>query len=154
MEPNMTKTFAGRCTVLLALNLFFAGSVWAAAPGEEQITVQGPYTVRKAMTKRSLSGEMPEFTISVSQNVGYADLDLSKPDDVAKLRDRVRVAAKDSCRELDSRFPRDVYHPVGESSRKDCVRNAAGQALARLDATTNGAIARADTSANQQVAAR
>jgi UrcA family protein len=106
------------------------------------------------MTKRALGGEMPEFAISVSQNVNYADLDLSKPDDVTKLRDRVTAAARDSCRELDSRFPRGVYHPVGESRRRDCVRNTTGQALARLDTVTNGALARADASHNQRVAAR
>ena len=147
----MTRTF-GRCTALLALGLplFSAG----AALGEEKITVQGPYTVRTEKTKRSLGGHMPEVTISVSQNVGYTDLDLSKPEDVAKLRDRVNVAAKDSCRELDTRFPRDVYVPVGESSRKDCVRNATGQALARLDTVTKDALARADASNNLQVAAR
>ena len=151
----MTKTFAGRCTVLaLSLQLFSAGTVWAADLGQEEVTVQGPYTVRKEMTKRSLGGEMPEFAISVTQQVNYADLDLSRPEDVAKLRDRVRMAAKDSCRELDSRFPRDIYHPVGESSRNDCVRNATGQALARVDATTNGAVARAEASNRQQVAAR
>jgi len=147
----MTRRF-GCCTALLALGLqlFSAGT----ALGEEEITVSGPYTVSKEMTKPSLGGEMPEFTVSVSQRVGYADLDLSKPEDVAKLRDRVRAAAKDSCRELDARFPRDIYIPVGESSRKDCVRSATGQALARLDATTNGALARADTINRQQVAAR
>jgi UrcA family protein len=156
MEPNMTKIFAGCGPALLALSLqmLAAGSAWAADLGEEKITVQGPYTVRTEMTKRSLGGEMPEFTISVSRDVNYADLDLSKSEDVAKLRDRVATAAKDSCRELDSRFPRDVYIPVNESSRKDCVRHATGQALARLDATTNGALARADTNNRQQVAAR
>jgi UrcA family protein len=156
MEPNMIKTFAACGTALLALSLqlLAAGSARAADLGEEKITVQGPYTVRTEMTKRSLGGEMPEFTISVSQTVNYADLDLSKPEDVAKLRDRVATAAKDGCRELDARFPRNVYIPVGESSPRDCVRNATGQALARLDATTNGAMARADTINRQQVAAR
>jgi UrcA family protein len=151
MEPNMIRTF-GCCTALLALGLplFSAG----AALGEEKITVQGPYTVRTEMTKRSLGGDMPEFAISVSQNVGYGDLDLSKPEDAAKLRDRVATAAKDSCRELDARFSRNVYIPVGESTPRDCVRNATGQALARLDATTNSALARADTNNRQQVAAR
>ena len=152
----MTKMFVAYGAVLFALSLelLAAGSVWGADLGEEKITVQGPYTVRAEMTKRSLGGDMPEFTISVSQNVNYADLDLSKPEDVAKLRDRVSVAAQDSCRELNARFPRDVYIPVGESSRKDCVRSATGQALARLDATTNGALARADTNNRRQVAAR
>jgi UrcA family protein len=153
MEPNMTRTFG--CTLLaLGLQLFSAGSAQAASLGEEEITVVGPYTVSKEMTKPSLGGEMPQFTVSVSQRVGYADLDLSKPDDVVKLRDRVTTAAKDSCRELDTRFPRNIYHPVGESSPKDCVRNTTGQALARLDTVTNGALARADASNNLRVAAR
>jgi UrcA family protein len=154
MEPNMTRTF-GYTLLALGLQLFSVGSAQATSLGEEEITVAGPYTVSKEMTKRPLGGEMPEFTVSVSQHVNYADLDLSKPDGVAKLRDRVTTAAKDSCRELDSRFPRNIYHPVGESSRRECVRNTTGQTLARLDTVTNGALARADASNNNlQVAAR
>ena len=152
----MTRIFSGCCTALLALGLqlFSTGAAQAASLGEEEITVSGPYTVSKEMTKRSLGGEMPEFTISVSQRVSYADLDLSKPDDVTKLRDRVTMAAKDSCRELDARFPPNIYHPVGDASRRACIRDTTGQALARLDTVTNGALARAEASNNQRVAAR
>ena len=152
----MTKTLSGFCTALFALGLplFSAGPAQAAALGEEEITVSGPYTVSKEMTKQSLGGEMPQFAVSVSQRVSYADLDLSKPDDVTKLRDRVTMAAKDSCRELDARFPPNIYHPVGDASRKGCIRDTTGQALARLDTITNGALARAETGNNQRVASR
>jgi len=149
----MTRTFG--CTLLaLGLQLLSTGAAQAAPLGEEEITVSGPYTVSKEMTKRSMRGELPEFTVSVSQRVSFADLDLSRPNDVTKLRDRVTTAAKDSCRELDARFPRNVYQPVGESSPQECVRNTTGQALARLDTITNGALARAEAGNNQRVAAR
>jgi UrcA family protein len=157
MEPNMTKIFAGCCSALLALGLQLVPgglrSAQAAITGDEEVTVVGPYTVGKATTKRALGGEMPELTISVSQSVSFADLDLSKPGDVATLRGRVKAAARDSCRELDHRFPSAIYIPM-ESDRRECVRNATGQALARVDTITNGALARADVSNNQRVAAK
>jgi hypothetical protein len=149
LELNMTKTFAGCCSMLLALGLqvFPAGlgSAQAATPGQEEVTVDGPYTVRQELTKRALGGEMSETTLSVSQHVSYADLDLSKADDVAKLRERVKTAAADSCRELQRRFPSLTYIPMPYQTPYQCARTAAGPALARVDAITSQSVARADT---------
>jgi len=133
----MRKTFDG-----LALLMMLTGAAmpaWAA-PESEQITVDGPYTVRQEMTKRSMGGEMGEQHLSVSQSVSYADLDLTKYADVETLRQRVRAAAKDSCRELGRRFQVSMYIPLTTDT---CARDAARDALAQVDAAAAKSVASA-----------
>ena len=140
----MTKTLAGCCASLLILGLqVFTAGVAQAAPQEEQVTVDGPYTVQQHVTKRAMQGRMEEETISVSQKVGYSDLDMSRQSDVDKLRDRVRTAAKDSCRELERRFPSAVYIP--DKTRFECVRDATSQAMAQVDTLASRSMARANS---------
>ena len=140
----MTKTLAGCCASLLILGLqVFPAAVAQAASQEEQVTVEGPYTVQHHVTKRAIRGRMQEETISVSQKVGYSDLDMSRQSDVDKLRDRVRIAAKDSCRELERRFPSAVYIP--DQTKFECVRDATDQAMAQVDAVASRSLARANS---------
>jgi UrcA family protein len=101
-----------------------------AQPDEEQVTVESPYTIRQQVVQRAIHGEMQQTRISVDQNVSYADLDLSKAADLDTMKDRIRQAAKDSCSELDRRFPRTTYIPVAD---RNCVNDAENQAFARLD---------------------
>jgi UrcA family protein len=68
--------------------------------------------------------------ISVAKPVSYADLDLSKPADVEKLKQRVRQAAQDACGQLHSRFPQTLNPDLGEP---DCVSAATDKAMAQLD---------------------
>ena len=137
----MRKTFGGFGVVLLILLPGATTPAWAA-PESEQITVDGPYTVRQEVTKRAMSGDMGEMNFSVSQNVGYSDLDLTKQADVEKLRQRVRAAAKDTCKELDRRFPVSIYIPL---TSRSCARDAARDGLARVDAITAQSVASAGT---------
>lgn len=138
----MTKTLAGCCASLLILGLqVFPAGLARAASEEEQVTVDGPYTVQHRVSKRAIQGRMEEETISVSQKVGYSDLDMSRQSDVDTLRDRVRTAAKDSCRELERRFPPSVYVP--DQTRFECVRDATRQAMAEVDAAASRSMARA-----------
>jgi len=144
MELEMTKTLAGCCAPLLILGLqVFPAGLAQAASQEEQVTVDGPYTVQTQVTKRAMQGRMEEETISVSQKVAYSDLDMSRQSDVDKLRDRVRTAAKDSCRELERRFPSAVYIP--DRTRFECVRDATSQAMAQVDAVASRSVAQANT---------
>jgi|GEM_PF-1353670 len=136
----MRKTFGGFGMALLLLLPGAIAPAWAA-PESEQITVDGPYTVRQVVTKRSMSGEMGEQSFSVSQRVGYSDLDLTKQTDVEKLRERVKVAAKDTCKELDRRFPVSTYIPV---TTRSCARDALRDGLAQVDAITRQSVASAD----------
>ena len=101
-----------------------------ARPSEEQVTVESPYTIRQQVVRPAMFGEMQETQVSVDQDVSYADLDLSKTADLDTMKSRIRQAAKDSCNELDRKFPRTIYIPA---FGRNCVKDAADQALARLD---------------------
>ena len=99
MRKTLVRKALGGFGVALLILLPGATAPAWAAPESERITVDGPYTVRQEVTKRSMSGEMGEQSFSVSQRVGYSDLDLTKQTDVEKLRERVKVTAKDTCKE-------------------------------------------------------
>ena len=101
-----------------------------ARPSQEEVTVESPYTIRQQVLKPAMFGQMPETQVSVDEDVSYSDLDLSKATDLDTLKGRIRQAARDSCNELDRKFPRTIYIPVND---RNCVKDAANQALARLD---------------------
>jgi UrcA family protein len=120
---------------------------WAAQ--SEEITVDGPYTVRQEVTKRPMGGDIGELHLSVSRSVPYSDLDLTKHADVETLRERVRAAAKDSCRELSRRFPVSTYIPVTTDT---CARDATRDGLAKVDAIAGQSVASANTGMRQSLA--
>jgi UrcA family protein len=94
------------------------------------VTVKPPYTIRQQTLTRNLSGQAQEERLTIQSRVSYADLDFSKQADVDTMRDRLRKAARDNCRELESRYPRFGYIPVREAH---CVRTATLQSFAQLD---------------------
>ena len=68
--------------------------------------------------------------MTVSREVNYADLDLTKPEDVEQLKARTNRAAVQVCRELDHRNPWSMTDLFG--AHAPCVRNAQQQALAQV----------------------
>jgi len=52
----------------------------------------------------SLLGQMEIGRITVEQKVGFSDLDLSKEADVDIMRQRLREAAVQGCKEVNRRF--------------------------------------------------
>jgi len=104
-----------------------------ARPEQEQVTVESPYTIRQQVLNRPMFREMQQTRISVDQQVSFADLDFKRPGDITTMRERIRDAARDSCQELDRRFPRSIFVPVNELNRLNCVRQATSQAFAQLD---------------------
>lgn len=133
----MTKRLFGLCGALLVLEL---GAFCADAPvvlaqeQSEEITVHdAPYTIKQQVFGRALAKETVTEKVSVGKPVNISDLDLSKPADVEKARQRIRQAAADTCRQLHSRFPGTVHPDLGEP---DCMTAATDQALARLDVRT------------------
>ena len=72
----------------------------------------------------------PAAAETQSVSVSYADLDFSKQADVDIMRDRLRKAAKDNCRQL-HRNPHILgYIPTDEAA---CARTARLQSFAQLD---------------------
>ena len=61
-----------------------------------------------------------------SERVSYTDLDLSKPADVAIMKDRLSAAAHKVCTELGWR------HTVSMPKTRACAREATDRALANL----------------------
>lgn len=83
---------------------------------------------------------LPVERYQAEQAVSYANLDLSKTSDVAKLKERVKAAAKDVCKELDTAAPLDVSDD--DEGNTTCVRDATagamGQVKAAIAAATSG----------------
>ncbi|HET7085582.1 MAG TPA: UrcA family protein [Rhizomicrobium sp.] len=134
MEVTMTRHLYGLYGAFFIVGLGTAGigPVLAAerSAEEEQVTVAAPYTIRLEKLNRAMAGQMPIERISVESSVSYADLDLSKQNDVDMMRHRIRHAAIENCRELDRRYPPAMYVPMDSV---DCVKGAVNQANARLD---------------------
>jgi UrcA family protein len=72
---------------------------------------------------------MGETKIAVSQRVSFADLDFSRQADVNMLRERVKAAARESCLELERRFPPSIY--VADNDRHACIRDATREGIAQ-----------------------
>jgi len=131
----MTKKLRGYWGMMLVLGpgTICAGPTFARPASEEMTVYESPFTIRQELINRGWGRQVSESRISVGKNVSFADLDLSKGADVAKMQDRIRDAARDSCRELNRRFPPTVFAPVDSVSRRNCVRNATNQGFAQLD---------------------
>ena len=92
--------------------------------------MDAPYTIHQKTLTRNLSGLTEEAQTTVESSVSYADLDFSKQADVDTMRDRLRKAARDSCRAVESPIPPLGYIPVREAN---CVRTTTLQSFAQLD---------------------
>ena len=88
----------------------------AARTPNQQFTVDGPYTIQQ-----NTSSDVAK--ISISRGVSYADLDLSNSADVDAFKGRVREAAWDVCKQIDSRYP------ASASDLNECITTAAHDAL-------------------------
>ena len=123
----MTK----KLLALVTLGFLACGvSTSAANRPTEEVTVDAPYTIREQTLSPGLHGRMQEVQISVETSLSFADLDRSNPANLRKMRQRIRRAAVENCRELNRRFPPSVYVRIEQD---DCVRNTTLQALAQLD---------------------
>ena len=128
----MRMAFSGCCTTLLVLSLLFLpsslGPARAADSEAGQVTVDGPYTIRQE-TEPFLGAQMGEVKLTVSQRVSIADLDFSRQADVNMLRERVKTAARESCLELERRFPPSIY--AADNDRRECIRDATREGIAQ-----------------------
>jgi UrcA family protein len=64
----------------------------------------------------------------VQRAVSYAKLDLSKTSDATELKERVKAAANEVCKELDAAAPLDA----SEDDTSTCVRDATAGAMSQV----------------------
>jgi UrcA family protein len=131
MKKNLRRYWG--MVLVLGPGSVFAGPVSARSASEEMTVYESPYTIRQELITRGWGRNMPETWVSVSKDVKYGDIDLSKGSDVAMMEDRIRDAARENCRELDRLFSPKIFAPVGLGSDSTCVRDATRQALAQWD---------------------
>lgn len=103
-----------------------------ATEPDDNVTVFAPYLIKRKTGLRKIQ------TIFVSRNVNFHDLDLTIPDDATALEQRVKQAAQDVCRELDSRYS----HGDQIAEDRFCAPNASADALAEIHMPTAIALAR------------
>jgi UrcA family protein len=127
----MIKKLPCLCAMLLVLGTFGAGTALAATDATEEVTVDSPYTIRQQVLPRTSQREMAARQTSISREISFADLDFSKQADVDIMRQRIRQAARETCDELDRRFPPTVYVPVQEA--RPCIATTTLHAFGRLD---------------------
>ena len=91
----------------------------------ERIVVTAPYL--HSLKTMSTNGKRMVYDISwLFKNVSYADLDLSKAADAAKLEARVNDAAKDLCGQLKAKYPESAYALV---EPQNCVKTSTDEAM-------------------------
>ena len=73
-----------------------------------------------------IGGEVNPQAYSISRQIDFSDLNLSRPADRAELHDRIYQTASDLCAELDARVPGLSGYP---SEDRECVWDATRNAM-------------------------
>jgi len=115
--------------LLFALGAFSLVIPIAAKAQDEALTVFSPRQITREEVGRDSVTGAPIEKDTVSEQVAYGDLDLSRSSNVDELDKRVREAAEGVCSELD----RMASWYSGEAHR-NCVRQALKSAGDQIDA--------------------
>jgi UrcA family protein len=104
--------------VILAMGALVSASMatesaWAQAP--EEITVTAPRAIQNTVGRGPTGISIQE--ISLSYQLSYADLDLTKTAGVSELDRRIKTIAKEACKALNNLNPLNPKDPR-------CVTNA------------------------------
>jgi UrcA family protein len=114
---------------LLALAVISAADIaQSASQPTEQVTQHGPYLVKKTFTDEPYNAS--RTITSVSRDISYQGLDLTRDGDVTLLEARIRRVAEDICRELDRDHPKTIDPSAGRA--KNCVETTSQSALAEV----------------------
>ncbi len=120
----MTRPFIRLAAAAVSVGLL---GVAAGAEPMQEVTVQAARVVEKPAGQSSTGVSIVDAALSYG--VSYADLNLSKHDDVVTLQTRIKGAAKKACSELDRLYP----ISVGQKSNAECIKAAEDKALARVE---------------------
>ncbi|HET7085537.1 MAG TPA: UrcA family protein [Rhizomicrobium sp.] len=131
----MKNKFRILSALVLLSSIISPAAIAQSSQPSEEVTVFAPFVVKKIPSRDVKSGAVT--TINMSRDVSYHGLDLTSDADVATLQTRVQQAAEDVCKELDRRYSKTSYMAVDED--KDCVKNAADNAMQEAKAVISAA---------------
>jgi UrcA family protein len=131
------KTFvASLAAGALFVGMAVANTGWAAASNSEAaasheenetVIIHAPELVVKRMPASGRPNNVQNAEVITGEKpVSFADLDLSKPSDVAELEKRISATARDICQELNRRYPRTSFQVIVD---KDCVKSAVDEGM-------------------------
>jgi UrcA family protein len=103
----------------------------------ESTVVEAPHPYIKLQNLSRAPDMSFRTRLSYSIPVNIADLDLTSSSDRKVLSSRVYDAARQACRELDRRFPSNVYVPTTPETRQQCVDRAADDGMAQAGMIAN-----------------
>ena len=93
----------------------------------ENVTVVAPYITHETQTNLGVGNRGIYDVNSLTKEVSYADLDLSKSSDDDRFIQRINDTAKESCAELKAKYPDPPHAPV--TSDQECIKTATDQAM-------------------------
>lgn len=128
-----------RKPVLIAATIALLGSGAAlqnlavAEPVSEVVVEAGP--INRTVVGRAPMTNAPIERITVDHRVDYSDLDLIKHADVQALQQRIEMAAREACGQLDELFP------IGSSGHqtRTCIEDAVDGASQQVQQAITGA---------------
>ncbi len=130
MGPIMKKFLVILTSAVIGAGLVFLFSVEPAPAYAQQAAAEAPIfeivVTAQKMRVQETQRPMGDARVSMNYIVGYADLDLTRPEDRVELEERVRVAAEEICELLAERYP------GSQTSAASCTRQALRDALARV----------------------
>jgi len=125
---NITATHRTLSLALALTGVFIVTNLAVAQNTTEEVIVRAPI---ERVNVKSVPGSVAKVEIiELNRYVSFADLDLSKPADVAMLDTRIAAVANESCQKLSDMFPLDRSDP-NEMNR--CVKKAIASAGNRKD---------------------
>jgi UrcA family protein len=113
----MKRLTANRLALVMFGTFAFSGVALAQEPEFIVSSTRG-----SGLAHSSLTGASAQ-TISISQRVSYADLNLATVSGVQEMEARVRNTAKALCEKLEQRYP------VSSASAETCIKNAVSQGM-------------------------
>jgi UrcA family protein len=134
MEDQMisrSRILFGAAAIGIFASSAFAQSIQSNGQPIERVVVVAPYLVTEKPAPATQSTPRQKlFTVSLLGEANYGDLDLSKEEGAAKLKERVHDTATQLCNRIEKQYPSAVYVPVGN---QDCVKAAVDDAMTAVN---------------------
>lgn len=115
---------------MLAASAVLAGGT-ALAQSNESVTVVAPHMLVHKAVGQTYVG-VPIEQVSLSRQVGFSDLDLTKQAGAVALKQRVSASAQESCAQLARLYPDDIDAPL--PTNKSCEKDAVEAAMPQVEA--------------------